>query len=72
MIGKVMRILVGRSVARRNGFSGLAGAAVGLLAPVVIKKASGAISKRRKAKKQRREERDMPKYVGPVTEKIQP
>ncbi len=67
MIGKVVRMLVGRKVARSNGYSGLAGAAIALIAPVVIKKAGGAINKKRKERKQRREERDMPKFVGPIT-----
>jgi hypothetical protein len=70
MISKVVRMFIGRSVARRNGFSGFAGAAVALIAPVVLKKAGGAISRKRAAKKARREEERMPKYVGPVTDKI--
>ena len=63
MIGKVVQMLVGRSVARRRGFSGAAGAAVGLLAPIVLKKAGGAIAKRRAAKKALREEERAPKYL---------
>jgi hypothetical protein len=45
MIGKVVRALAGRSVARRHGMSGAAGAAAGLLAPLVIKAGMSLISK---------------------------
>ena len=59
MIGKVVRMLVGRSIARKRGFSGAAGAAIGLLAPVVLKRAGKAVARRRAAKK----ERQAPKYL---------
>lgn len=45
MIGKLARALAGRSVARRNGMSGAAGAAAGLLAPLVIKAGASLLSK---------------------------
>jgi hypothetical protein len=45
MIGKVVRALAGRSVARRHGMSGAAGAAAGLLAPLAIKAGMSLISK---------------------------
>ncbi len=67
MIGKVVRMLVGRSIARRNGFSGAAGAAAGLIGPVVLMKVGGAIASRRKAAKALRREREAPRYVEPVT-----
>ena len=66
MIGKVVRMLVGRSIARKRGFSGAAGAMVALLAPVVLKKAGSAIAKRRAAKKARREEQRAPKYLDKI------
>jgi len=66
MIGKVVRMLVGRSIARKRGFSGAAGAAVALLAPVILKKAGGVIAKRRAAKKVRREEQRAPKYIDKI------
>ena len=66
MIGKVVRMLVGRSIARKRGYSGAAGAAVALLAPVVLKKAGRAIAKRRAAKKARRQEQRAPKYLDKI------
>ncbi len=68
MIGKVVRMLVGRSVARRNGLSGAAGAAAAVIAPAVLSKLGGAVARRRAAKKAARREREAPRYVGPITE----
>jgi hypothetical protein len=45
MIGKLIRALVGRSMARKHGLSGAAGAAAGLLAPFVVKKSASLIAK---------------------------
>lgn len=45
MIGKLIRMLVGRSLAKKRGYSGLAGAAAGLLAPTVIKHGASLIGK---------------------------
>ena len=70
MIGKVVRMLVGRSIARKNGFSGAAGAAAALIAPAVLKRIGKAVKKRRSAAKARRQEREAPKYVGPVTDPV--
>jgi len=66
MIGKMVRMVVGRRLARRHGFSGLAGAAVGLLAPVVLRKAGSFVSKKRAARKQRKREERMPKYLDKI------
>jgi hypothetical protein len=66
MIGKVVRMMVGRSMARRRGFSGAAGAALGLLAPIVLKKVGGALSRQRAAKKARREEQRAPKFIDKI------
>lgn len=70
MIGKLLRMLLGRSIARRNGLSGAAGAAAALIAPVVLKRVGKTVRKRRSAAKARRREREAPKYVGPVTDPV--
>lgn len=49
MIGKVARMMAGRSVARKFGYSASAGAVAGLLAPFVIKKALALVGKAGKA-----------------------
>jgi hypothetical protein len=67
MIGKIVRMLVGRSIARKNGFSGAAGAAAGLLGPIVLKQAGSLLKKRRSVARQRRKERDAPKYLDSIT-----
>ena len=63
MIGKVVRMLVGRSIARKRGYSGAAGAAIGLIAPVVLKRAGRAVAKRRAARREAKREQRAPKYV---------
>ena len=63
MIGKVARMLVGRSMARKRGLSGAAGAAIALLAPVVLKQAGKAMAKRRAASRDAKREQQMPKYL---------
>lgn len=70
MIGKVVRMLVGRSIARKRGYSGAAGAAIGLIAPIVLKRAGSALMKRRAFRRERKLEQQAPKYIGPVTEDI--
>lgn len=45
MIGKLVRALAGRSVARSHGMSGAAGAAAGLLAPLAIKAGASLLSR---------------------------
>ncbi len=67
MIGKVVRMLVGRSLARRRGFSGAAGAAAGLIAPIVLKRAGEAIAKRRAVKRKEKAEREAPKYLDQIS-----
>ena len=67
MIGKVVRMLVGRSMAKKRGFSGAAGAAAGLLAPFVLKRAGSLLAKGGSAAKARRRRRREPKYLGPLT-----
>jgi hypothetical protein len=66
MIGKVLRMVVGRRMARRHGLNGLAGAAAGLLAPIVLKKAGSFVAKRRAARKERKREERMPKYIDKI------
>ena len=70
MIGKVVRMLVGRSMARKRGYSGAAGAAIGLIAPIVLKRAGKAVAKRRAVRRERKLEQQAPKYIGSVTENI--
>ena len=67
MIGKVVRMLVGRSVARSRGYSGVAGAAIALIAPVLVKRAGKAVAKRSAARREAKREREAPKFVGPIT-----
>ncbi len=67
MIGKVIRILVGRSIAKKHGYNGWAGAAAGLIAPTVLKKGGSLIKKRRAAAKEARRRREEPVYLPPLT-----
>ncbi len=67
MIGKVVRMLVGRSIARKRGFSGAAGAAAGLLAPLVLKSAGSMLAKRRSAAREARRREREPKYLDRIT-----
>jgi hypothetical protein len=66
MIGKVVRMLVGRSMARSRGYSGVAGAAIALVAPVLVKHAGKAVAKRVAARRRAKEEREAPKFAGPI------
>lgn len=63
MIGKIVRMLVGRSLARSRGFSGAAGIVAGLVAPVLIKRGAGMLAKGAGAARQKRRERRAPKYL---------
>jgi hypothetical protein len=63
MIGKMVRMLVGRSMARRRGLSGAAGAAAGLLAPFVLKRAGSLLASGGKAAVKARRRRREPKYL---------
>lgn len=63
MVGKFIRILVGRSIARKHGYSAAAGAAAGLLAPIIVKKIGSLMSKGGSAALKTRRERKAPKYL---------
>ena len=63
MIGKLVRMIVGRSMAKKRGYSGAAGAAAGLLAPFLIKKVAGLARKSGSAALEARRERREPKYL---------
>lgn len=66
MIGKLVRMLVGRSMARKRGLSGAAGAAAGLLAPLVIKQAGSLLANGSKAAVRARRRRREPTYLGRI------
>lgn len=63
MIGKLIRALIGRSVARRHGLSGAAGAAAGLLAPFVVKKGASLLSRGGHRAVEARRRRRAPRYL---------
>jgi hypothetical protein len=63
MIGKVARMMAGRSLARKRGFSGGAGAVAGLLAPFIVKRAFSLIGKAGGAAADARRRRKGPKYL---------
>lgn len=63
MLGKLIKIYVGRSIARKHGFSPLAGAAAGLIVPTLIKGIGSAALKRRAAAREAKRERQSPKYL---------
>lgn len=67
MIGKIVRMLVGRSIAKKRGFSGAAGAAAGLAAPFVLKRAGSMVRKGGSAAAEARRRRRAPRYLGPIT-----
>jgi hypothetical protein len=67
MIGKVVRMLVGRSMARSRGYSGVAGAAIALVAPVLVRRAGKAVAKRTAARREAKREREAPQFVEPIT-----
>jgi len=63
MIGKLIRALVGRSIARKRGFSGAAGAAAGLLVPYVIGKGASLLAKGGRHAIEARRRRTAPRYL---------
>jgi hypothetical protein len=63
MIGKLIRMLVGRSMARKRGYSGIAGAAAGLLAPTLLKHGAAAVGKTGSAALAARRERKQPNFA---------
>lgn len=69
MIGKVVRMLVGRSMARSRGYSGAAGAVIALVAPVLVRRAGKAVAKRSAARRERKRELEAPKFAGPITQR---
>jgi hypothetical protein len=66
MIGKVARIMAGRSLARKFGYSAGAGAVAGLLGPFVIKKALSLVGKAGKAAVKSRERPVKQEYGRPL------
>ena len=66
MIGKVARMLIGRSMARKRGLSGAAGAAAGLIAPFVLKKAGLLVKKGGAAAAEKRRRRREPTYLDSI------
>lgn len=66
MIGKMVRMLIGRSLARKRGLSGAAGAAAGLLAPLVLKRAGSLIASGGKAAVRARRRRREPTYLARI------
>ncbi len=63
MIGKIAGAALGRSIARRRGLSPGAGAAAGLFAPFLIRKAASLIGKGLAARAERRRERRAPHFL---------
>lgn len=63
MIGKLIRMLIGRSVAQKRGINGWAGAAAALIAPALIKKGGSILKKRKHARDERREIERGPHYL---------
>jgi hypothetical protein len=63
MIGKLIRMLVGRSLAKKRGLSGAAGAAAGLLAPVVLKRVGSVAARGAAAAARKRRDRRRPVYI---------
>lgn len=64
MIGKIARMLAGRSLAKKRGYGGGAGAVAGLLAPFVVKKAFSLMGKAGSAAADARRRRKGPDYLG--------
>jgi len=57
-------MLAGRSMAKKRGYSGGAGAVAGLLAPFVVKKAFSLLGKAGSAAADARRRRKGPEYLG--------
>lgn len=70
MIGKLTRILVGRSVARKRGYNAAAGAAAGFFAPYVLKGGAHLIGKAGSAVKNARRRRRGPEYLKQPLSKV--
>ncbi len=68
MIGKVVRMLVGRRVARSRGYSGAAGAAIALVAPVLVKRAGKAVARRAASRRAARRALEEPQFAGPIVQ----
>ncbi len=66
MIGKVARMMAGRSVARKLGYSAGAGAVAGLIAPFVIRKTLSLVGKAGKAAVKSRQRPVEPEYGKPL------
>jgi hypothetical protein len=63
VIGKLVRALIGRSIAKRHGYSGTAGAVAGLLAPTIIKRGGSLLARGGAAAREGRRRRRGPKYM---------
>lgn len=63
MIGKLVRMSAGRSLARKSGYSGAAGAVAGLLAPFVIRRLAGMVGKGASAAAAARRKGRPPEYL---------
>ena len=63
MIGKLIRIYVGRKVAQKHGYSGVVGALAGLVAPKLVKRIGSLARKSGSAALERRRERRAPRYL---------
>ena len=63
MIAKVVRMLVGRSLARKRGYGGAAGAAAGLLAPFILKHAASLARRTGAGLLEARRQRRSPVYL---------
>lgn len=66
MIGKVARMMVGRSAAQRHGYSAGAGAIVGLLAPFAIRKTFSLLGKVGAKVSESRKRTVEPEYGSPL------
>ncbi len=63
MIGKVIGMFVGRSLAKKRGLNSAAGAAAGLIAPAVLKRIGAVALKSGGAAVEARRQRRAPKYL---------
>jgi hypothetical protein len=72
MIGKVARMMAGRSLARKRGLSGGAGAVAGLLAPFVLKRVFSLMAKAGSAAADARRRGKGPKYLAHPLSEINP
>ncbi len=63
MVGKVIGMFVGRSLAKKRGLNSAAGAAAGLIVPAVLKRIGTVAVKSGGAAIQARRQRRAPKYL---------